>query len=41
MSFLHRVRRRLLDGLPSIELESIGSDLSPSGHLLVDYRLAR
>ena len=30
--------RRLLDGLPSIRLESIRSVTSPSGHLLVDYR---
>lgn len=31
--------RRLLDGLPSIQLESIRSATSPSGHLLVDYRV--
>ncbi len=31
--------RRLLDGLPSIRLESIRSATSPSGHLLVDYRV--
>ena len=30
--------RRLLDGLPSIRLESIRSVTSPSGYLLVDYR---
>ena len=30
--------RRLLDGLPQIRLETIRSVLSPSGHLLVDYR---
>jgi len=33
--------RRLLDGLPSIQLESIRSSTSPSGHLLVDYRVIR
>ena len=33
--------RRLLDGLPSIQLESIRSSTSPSGYLLVDYRLIR
>ena len=33
--------RRLLDGLPSIKLESIRSATSPSGHLLVDYRVIR
>ena len=31
--------RRLLDGLPPIRLESIRSVTSPSGHLLVDYRV--
>lgn len=31
--------QRLLDGLPSIRLESIRSVTSPSGHLLVDYRV--
>lgn len=31
--------RRLLDGLPSIELESIRSVTSPAGYLLVDYRV--
>jgi dihydrofolate reductase len=31
--------RRLLDGLPSIRLESIRSSTSPTGHLLVDYRV--
>ena len=31
--------RRLLDGLPSIQLESIRSDISPAGYLLVDYRI--
>jgi dihydrofolate reductase len=33
--------RRLLDGLPSIQLESIRSATSPSGSLLVDYRVIR
>ena len=33
--------RRLLDGLPPIELESIRSETSPTGHLLVDYRVIR
>jgi dihydrofolate reductase len=33
--------RRLLDGLPPIRLESIRSDVSPTGHLLVDYRVMR
>ena len=33
--------RRLLDGLPSIQLASIRSSTSPSGHLLVDYRIIR
>jgi dihydrofolate reductase len=33
--------RRLLDGLPSIRLESIRSAVSPTGHLLVDYRVIR
>ena len=31
--------RRLLDGVPSIQLESIRSEISPTGHLLVDYRV--
>jgi dihydrofolate reductase len=31
--------RRLLEGLPSIRLESIGTTTSPTGHLLVDYRV--
>lgn len=31
--------RRLLDGLPSIHLETIRSNSTPSGHLLVDYRV--
>jgi dihydrofolate reductase len=33
--------RRLLDGLPSFQLESIRSSTSPSGYLLVDYRVIR
>jgi dihydrofolate reductase len=33
--------RRLLDGLPSLRLESIRSTASPTGYLLVDYRLIR
>jgi dihydrofolate reductase len=33
--------RRLLDGLPSIQLESIRSEMSPTGYLLVDYRVLR
>ena len=33
--------RRLLDGLPPMKLESIRSDISPTGHLLVDYRVVR
>jgi dihydrofolate reductase len=33
--------RRLLDGLPSIRLESIRTATSPSGYLLVDYRVIR
>ena len=31
--------RRLLDGLPPIQLEPIRSELSPTGYLLVDYRV--
>lgn len=31
--------RRLLDGLPPARLESIQSVTSPTGHLLVDYRI--
>ena len=31
--------RRLFDGLPPITLDTIGSDSSPSGYLLVDYRV--
>ncbi|MGI8882002.1 MAG: dihydrofolate reductase family protein [Jatrophihabitans sp.] len=33
--------RRLLDGLPLIRLESIRTVTSPSGHLLVDYRVIK
>ena len=33
--------RRLLDGLPAIRLESIRSTTSPTGYLLVDYRVVR
>jgi dihydrofolate reductase len=33
--------RRLLDGLPSIQLESIRSEISPTGYLLADYRVLR
>ena len=33
--------RRLLDDLPSIALESIRSQLSPTGYLLADYRVSR
>ena len=32
--------RRLLDGVPSIRLESVQSSTSPSGSLLVHYRVA-
>ena len=31
--------RRLLDGLPSVQLESIRGEASPTGSLLVDYRV--
>ena len=31
--------RRLLDGLPSIRLEAIRSQISPTGYLLVGYRV--
>jgi dihydrofolate reductase len=31
--------RRLLDGLPGIRLDTLRSTTSPSGHLLVDYRV--
>lgn len=33
--------RRLLDGASAIRLESIRSTTSPTGHLLVDYRVIR
>jgi dihydrofolate reductase len=33
--------RRLLDGLPPIRLKLIRSETSPTGYLLVDYRLIR
>lgn len=33
--------RRLLDGLPAIRLETIRSQVSPTGYLLVDYRVVR
>jgi dihydrofolate reductase len=33
--------KRLLDGLPAIALETISGSASPSGHLLVDYRVVR
>ena len=33
--------RRLFDGLPSIQLELIRSEISPAGYLLVDYRVIR
>jgi dihydrofolate reductase len=33
--------RRLLDGLPSMRLESLRSATSPSGYLLADYRVLR
>ncbi|MGH2874711.1 MAG: dihydrofolate reductase family protein, partial [Sciscionella sp.] len=33
--------RRLLDDLPSVKLESIRSERSPTGYLLVDYRVVR
>src|SRR5205085_2091786 len=33
--------RRLLDGLSSIQLEAIRSEISPTGYLLVDYRVIR
>jgi dihydrofolate reductase len=31
--------RRLLDGLPAMRLESITSTTSPTGHLILDYRV--
>ena len=33
--------RRLLDGLPPIHLEPIRNSTSPTGYLLVDYRVVR
>ena len=33
--------RRLLDGLPPIKLEMIRSEISPTGYLIVDYRVIR
>ena len=33
--------RRLLDGLPSIRLESIRCEVSPAGYLLAAYRVVR
>lgn len=33
--------QRLFDGAPPIPLETIRSTTSPSGHLLVDYRVVR
>jgi hypothetical protein len=33
--------RRLLDGLPSMQIGSIRSETSPTGYLLVDYRVIR
>jgi len=33
--------RRLLDGLPPIRLESIRSETSPTGYVVVDYRVIR
>ncbi len=33
--------RRLLDGVPSIRLETIASETSPMGYLLVGYRVVR
>jgi dihydrofolate reductase len=33
--------RRLLDGVPPIQLELIRSETSPTGNLLVDYRVIR
>ena len=33
--------RRLFDGHPSIQLDTIRSGASPSGYLLVDYRIRR
>jgi dihydrofolate reductase len=36
---IHSTGRRLLDGLPAIQLELIRNVISPTGHLLLDYRV--
>jgi hypothetical protein len=33
--------RRLLDGVPATRLELVSAEPSPSGHLLVTYRVLR
>jgi dihydrofolate reductase len=33
--------RRLLDGLPELQLETIGAETSPTGYLLLDFRVTR
>jgi len=33
--------RRLFEGLPAIRLQTVRSELSPTGYLMVDYRLVR
>jgi dihydrofolate reductase len=33
--------KRLVDGLPRLQLETIRSETSPSGYLLVDYRVSQ
>ena len=33
--------RRLLEGSPSLQLEMTRSEISPTGYLLVDYRISR
>jgi dihydrofolate reductase len=33
--------RRLLDGLPPMQLEAMRSEISPTGYLVVDYRVVR
>jgi riboflavin biosynthesis pyrimidine reductase len=33
--------RRLLDGLPAMQLEPIRNAISPAGYLLADYRVMR
>jgi dihydrofolate reductase len=35
------VGRRIFDGVPSTKLEAIRSELTPTGHLLLDYRVVR